>query len=118
MKNILAICGSATRNSANLAILESITLLGKSDFEIEILDNLTELPPFKTELTNQNVPEIIADFRMKIANADGIIMGQFKNTTQFGFKGDIKGTARVFSITGNHPDREPERYVEKAQDCY
>lgn len=28
-----------------------------SDFEMEIIDNLTELPHFKTELTDKNVPE-------------------------------------------------------------
>ena len=73
-KKILGICGSASRNSANLAILKIIAEFGKSDFELEIVDNLTELPHFKTELTDKNVPEKIVGFRNRIANAHGIII--------------------------------------------
>ncbi len=73
-KKILGICGSASRNSANLLILNIIAELGKSDFELEISDNLTELPHFKTELTEKSVPEKIVGFRNRIANADGIII--------------------------------------------
>ncbi|MFI1773319.1 NADPH-dependent FMN reductase [Thalassobellus citreus] len=73
-KNIIGICGSASQNSGNLAILKELAELGKADFNIEILDNLTELPHFKTELTDKNVPEKIIEFRNKIANADGIII--------------------------------------------
>jgi NAD(P)H-dependent FMN reductase len=73
-KKILGICGSASRNSANLAILKIIAEFGTSDFELEIWDDLTELPHFKTELTDKNVPEKIVGFRNRIANADGIII--------------------------------------------
>ncbi|AOW20735.1 NADPH-dependent FMN reductase [Urechidicola croceus] len=72
--NIVGICGSASRNSANLTILKWIAELNKSDFNLEIVDDLTELPHFKTELTDKNVPEQIVDFRNKIENADGIII--------------------------------------------
>ncbi|AXP81256.1 NADPH azoreductase [Mariniflexile rhizosphaerae] len=73
-KKILGICGSASRNSANLAILKIIAEFGKSDFELNILDDLTELPHFKTELTYKNVPEKIVEFRNRIATANGIII--------------------------------------------
>lgn len=73
-KSIIGICGSASRNSANLSILKLIASFEKSDFNFEILDDLTELPHFKTELTDTNVPEKIVDFRNKIADADGIII--------------------------------------------
>ena len=73
-KKIIGICGSASQNSANLAIIKIIAKLGKSHFDFEIVDDLTELPHFKTELTDINVPEKIIDFRNKIANADGIII--------------------------------------------
>ena len=71
-KNILGICGSASRKSANLSILKSIA--GASEFNLEIIDDLTDLPHFKTELTEKNVPEAIVAFRNKIENADGIII--------------------------------------------
>ena len=73
-KKIIGICGSASQNSANLAILKILAEFGKSDFDFEIVDDLTNLPHFKTELTNINVPEKIIDFRNKVANADGIII--------------------------------------------
>lgn len=73
-KKIIGICGSASRNSANLSILKIIAELGESDFELKIVDNLTDLPHFKTELTDKNVPEKIIGFRNRIANADGVII--------------------------------------------
>ena len=74
MKKIIGINGSASRNSSNLAILKKIAEYGKSDFELKIIDDLTELPPFKTELTDDNVPEKVIEFRSQIKNADGIII--------------------------------------------
>ncbi len=74
IKNIIGICGSASRNSANLSILKWISELDKVNFNLEIVNDLTELPHFKTELTDKNVPEQIIDFRNKIENADGIII--------------------------------------------
>ena len=73
-KKIIAICGSASQNSTNLSILKIIGQLGASNFSLKILDDLTELPHFKTELTNENVPEKIITFRNLIANSDGIII--------------------------------------------
>lgn len=73
-KNILGICGSASQNSVNLSILKWISKSEKSDFNLEIIDSLTDLPHFKTELTDTNVPDIISDFRSRIANADGVII--------------------------------------------
>jgi NAD(P)H-dependent FMN reductase len=73
-KTIIGICGSASQNSANLSILKWIAESDKSDFNLEIIDDLTELPHFRTELTDKNVPEQIVDFRNKIENADGIII--------------------------------------------
>ncbi|NMH86289.1 NADPH-dependent FMN reductase [Flavivirga algicola] len=72
--NILGINGSASSNSSSLAILKSIALKGKSDFDLTILDNLAQLPHFKTELTDDNIPAKIKVFRDLIENADGIII--------------------------------------------
>ncbi len=73
-KNIIGICGSASLNSTNLSILKWISELEKSDFNLEIIDTLAELPHFITELTDKNIPEKIVDFRNKIVKADGIII--------------------------------------------
>lgn len=73
-KKILAILGSASRDSANLYILKIMADLGLSNFDLDIFEDLTELPHFKTELTSKNVPEKIVEFRNRITNADGIII--------------------------------------------
>lgn len=71
---ILGINGSASRNSSNLAILKIIAELGQNNFELIIFDDLTELPHFRTELTSENTPEKIIEFRNQIEFADGIII--------------------------------------------
>jgi len=73
-KKIIGICGSASRNSANLSILKWIKQPLKADFDLEIIYDLTELPHFKTELTDKNVPKQVVDLRQKIENANGIII--------------------------------------------
>lgn len=73
-KKIIGICGSASRNSGNLAILKFISELEKSEFYFEIIEDLTDFPHFRTELTDEKVPEKITNFRNKILNADGIII--------------------------------------------
>ena len=72
-KNIIGICGSASENSINLSILKWIKEFGKPDFDIEIIANLTDLPHFRTALTDNNTPQQIIDLRSKIANSDGVI---------------------------------------------
>jgi chromate reductase, NAD(P)H dehydrogenase (quinone) len=74
MKKILGLNGSATKNSSNLAILKMIAELGKTEFDFEVIDDLSELPPFKTEFTDHDVPEKIVEFRNQIENADGVII--------------------------------------------
>ncbi len=71
---ILGICGSASSNSSNLIILETLAAYGQDDFELTIIDDLSELPHFKTELTDSNVPAKIIALRQAIESADGIII--------------------------------------------
>lgn len=74
MRKIIGICGSASRNSGNLAILNFISEAAKSYFNLEIIDDLSQFPHFQTELTNVNVPEKIEVFRKKVSAADGVII--------------------------------------------
>lgn len=72
--NILAINGSASKHSSNLVVLNAIKEIGKSAINMDVIDDLSQLPHFKTELTDINVPKKIVDFRNKIKSADGIII--------------------------------------------
>lgn len=73
-KNILAIIGSASANSANLKLVEHIGLLTKDNFNLSIYTDLKTLPHFDPELSENNPPEAIIALRNAIQNADGILI--------------------------------------------
>jgi NAD(P)H-dependent FMN reductase len=73
-RKILGLNGSASKNSSNLAILKMIAELGTTEFDLLIMDDLADLPHFKTELTDNDVPEKIVEFRNQIESAHGIIV--------------------------------------------
>ncbi|TNE79937.1 MAG: NAD(P)H-dependent oxidoreductase [Bacteroidetes bacterium] len=72
-KKVLGICGSASRNSANLSLLQKVAELGHADFTLEIFDTLHLLPHFQTELSDTNTPDAIQAIRSKIAEADAVL---------------------------------------------
>ena len=71
---ILAITGSTRKNSSNFKILKYISEHIKSEFEVEIFEDLAEIPHFNPDLDNENPPENVASFRNKIIQADGVII--------------------------------------------
>ncbi len=73
-KNILAIVGSASAQSANLQLVRHLQNITDNDFNIQIFDQLKTLPHFDPELSTHNPPNEIIDFRNAIQNADGIII--------------------------------------------
>src|SRR5262249_52118632 len=73
-KNILAINGSASEQSHNLKLLKHIAALTQEAFNITIIHSLKSLPPFDPELSAENPPGIISEFRNKVSTAEGIII--------------------------------------------
>ena len=73
-KKILAIIGSASSNSANLKLVKKIAYLTNEDFNFEIYNDLKTLPHFDPELSADNPPKEIIEFRQSIEQADGIII--------------------------------------------
>ena len=74
MKKIVAIVGSASANSSNLSIVKYLESLYSSDIQFEILEDLKHYPHFVPELSVENTPAEIVQFRASIAKADGIII--------------------------------------------
>lgn len=72
-KNILAIIGSASKNSSNLKLVQKIKSLTHQVFNVEIFDSLNQLPHFDPELSVNNTPVKIINFRERVLTADGII---------------------------------------------
>lgn len=73
-KNILAIVGSAGKNSSNLSLVKRIQELTTDKFELTIFDELSGLPHFDPALSIGNTPTKIEAFREMITKADGIII--------------------------------------------
>jgi NAD(P)H-dependent FMN reductase len=71
---VLAIIGSASRNSINLQVVEYIRQLLAGRLHVIIFDELRLLPHFDPELSTSNVPEPVLAFRKQVEDADGILI--------------------------------------------
>lgn len=72
-KNILAICGSTRKQSANKNIINIITTLAKDQLVITNYD-ISILPYFNQDYTNDTIPESVITFREAINKADGVLI--------------------------------------------
>ncbi len=73
-KNIFVIIGSASKNSTNEKLINNFDDLTKDIFSLKIFKDLNTLPHFNPELSKDNTPNAITEFRKNIENADGIII--------------------------------------------
>ncbi|NEN25740.1 NAD(P)H-dependent oxidoreductase [Subsaximicrobium wynnwilliamsii] len=73
-KNIFIIIGSASRNSANEKLVENFVDLTKDVFNLTVFKDLKTLPHFDPELSADNAPAEVTEFRKNIENADGILI--------------------------------------------
>lgn len=73
-KNIFVIVGSASSNSANLKLVEKIASMTENEFKLTIFNDLKSLPHFDPELSADNPPKQIVEFRNAIEKSDGLII--------------------------------------------
>lgn len=85
-KQIFAIPGSLRKASVNRAVLKYIQRTFKTAFDLEIYDQVDQLPIFNPDLEGDLLPDIVKKLQLKIAAADGIII----STPEY-----------VFSLPGN-----------------
>ncbi|KPH07869.1 NAD(P)H-dependent oxidoreductase [Rhizobium acidisoli] len=71
---ILAISGSARRNSTNTAMLRAVSAVAPSDIDIAIFDGVGALPVFSPDLEGAALPAAVRDFIAAIARSDGVII--------------------------------------------
>lgn len=74
MKNIFVINGSASNNSSNQKLIDNIAVLSKDFFSLTIFSDLKTLPHFDPELSLDNTPIAILNFRNNIQNADAVLI--------------------------------------------
>lgn len=73
-KNIFAIVGSASRNSSNQKLVDNIAKMTMDDFNITVYSDLKRLPHFDPELSIENTPREVLDFRENVNQADAILI--------------------------------------------
>jgi NAD(P)H-dependent FMN reductase len=73
-KNIFVIIGSAGKNSANEKLIDNLEILAKDFFDFTVFKDLKTLPHFDPQLSTDNPPKEIIDFRNQVEKADGIII--------------------------------------------
>jgi len=108
---IFAITGSTRKNSSNYKILKYISENIKTEFKVEIFEDLDQLPHFNPDLDTENPPEVITFFRDKIALADGIIIctpeyvfslpGSLKNALEWCVSTTIFSKKKIGLITAS-----------------
>lgn len=74
MKTILAIIGSAGKNSSNEQLVEFLAASSKNELSWIVFNELKSLPHFDPELSENNTPQEILDFRKRIEQADGVLI--------------------------------------------
>lgn len=73
-KNIFVINGSASENSSNQRLIGKIISLTTDDFSISVYNDLKTLPHFDPQLSADNPPEAIKEFRKQVEQSDGVII--------------------------------------------
>jgi len=73
-QKILAIIGSASRNSANSVLVDNFEKMIRDEFDVKIFNELKMLPHFDPELSANNPPAVITELRDNISSADGVLI--------------------------------------------
>lgn len=73
-KTLLAINGSASQRSSNERLIDNLADLVKDHFDVVIYDRLKTLPHFDPQLSGDNPPEAVVEFRDQVAKADCVVI--------------------------------------------
>lgn len=110
-KKIVAISGSTRKNSSNFIILKFISEHINSDFEVEIFEDLENIPHFNPDLDTEIPPEQVKAFRNKIDTASGVLIctpeyvfslpGSLKNALEWCVSTTVFSNKKVGLITAS-----------------
>ena len=73
-KTIFIINGSASQNSSNHRLIDYFVRNIPEAFDVHVWDDLKKLPHFDPELSAENPPEIVLQFRKAIEQADAVLI--------------------------------------------
>ncbi len=88
---LLAISGSARRDSTNTALLTVMQGLAAPDLDIRVFAGLADLPVFSPDREGADTPPTVRDFQSAIDAADGLIISspEYVRTLPGGLKNAI-----------------------------
>lgn len=73
-KKVLALSGSASKESSNTSFLKAISMHLEDQYNITIYSELREFPLFRPEDLEQELPEIILNFKANLMQADFVLI--------------------------------------------
>ena len=71
---ILAVSGSARRNSTNSAMLRAVSDAAPNGVEVLVFDGIAQLPVFSPDFEGKNRPAPVRAFANLVAHSDGIVI--------------------------------------------
>jgi len=74
MKSILAISGSASKNSSNSLLLQTLSKEFAASYYIEVYEGLWNFPIFTPQLQGSGKPKSVKEFCRTVATADSVII--------------------------------------------
>jgi chromate reductase, NAD(P)H dehydrogenase (quinone) len=71
---ILVLGGSLRAKSTNAALARAVGSVAAADTTADVFDRLGEIPPFSTDIGDDDAPPAVTDLRARIAAADGVVV--------------------------------------------
>jgi chromate reductase, NAD(P)H dehydrogenase (quinone) len=101
-KNVLAIIGSASAHSSNHKLVDLFIESTKNDFHTNIAPDLKTLPHFDPQLSTDNPPESIIQFRKQVEEADAVLIStpEYVFSIPSGLKNAIEWCIATTIFTG------------------
>lgn len=100
---LLAISGSLRAVSTNTALLNAAMLLKPAGMEIDFYDGLAALPHFNPDDDVEPLPPAVADWRAKVAAADGLLISSPEYAR--GIPGSLKSALDWLVSGPEHPGK-------------
>ena len=100
---LLAISGSLRAVSTNTALLKAALLLRPAGMKIEFYDGLAALPHFNPDDDIAPLPPAVADWRAKVAAADGLLISSPEYAR--GIPGSLKNALDWLVSGPEHPGK-------------
>ncbi|RQR61876.1 NAD(P)H-dependent oxidoreductase [Burkholderia sp. Bp9002] len=99
--NLLAISGSARKESTNTAMLSAMKELAPEGIEVSVFHRLDRLPVFSPDLENETPPEVV-DFLDRVSHADGLIISspEYVRAIPGGLKNALDWMVSRFEVVG------------------